>query len=57
MNEDLRLQGNIAYFEDACECILSGVLTIPSGCEGWDKVRYYEDNCTCTRNYKHLEED
>lgn len=46
-----RLKDNIKYFEDSCLCDLK----VPNQTRGWYIVAFYEKNCTCSCNYKHLE--
>ena len=44
------------YFESGCLCLLKG--SIQKQDEAIDSdtaAAYYERNCTCSRNYKHLE--
>ncbi len=41
------------YFETGCLCILNGDLKKHGG--GQEAVEFYEANCKCSRNYKHLE--
>jgi hypothetical protein len=44
------------YFEVGCLCILDGkVERLEAEVNNWKAVEYYEDNCTCSRNYRHLE--
>jgi len=44
------------YFEKGCPCLIKGSMA-----KQGDKVDantaaiFYEENCTCSRNYKHLE--
>lgn len=45
------------YFESGCICILSGnIPKLSSDFDNWEAVEFYEKNCNCSRNYKHLEE-
>lgn len=56
--EAKRLNANRNYFEVGCLCIKVGELKqLPKSTDDGDAVEYYEDNCKCSRNYKHLETD
>ena len=45
-----------AYFEDGCLCIINKEMDKqPESVSDDDAATYYENNCTCSRNYKHLE--
>ena len=53
LKEQERLQFNRVYFEDGCECINSTKTIQRCSVETSDAeaVLFYEQNCTCTRNY------
>ncbi len=44
------------YFEDGCLCIAGGEVSLADqSLSNEDAALYYEEHCTCSRNYKHLE--
>ncbi len=52
------IPANREYFEKGCLCIRDGVIEKqPPEIKDFDVVYYYEQNCICSRNYVHLEED
>lgn len=45
------------YFEEGCLCLISGkILGKARSVPDREAVEYYEASCTCSRNYKHLED-
>lgn len=52
-SEEQRLKFNRKYFEDGCACIKNGALIILGGnVDDKKAVKYYEQNCRCSRNYE-----
>lgn len=44
------------YFEDGCLCLGNGIFDkAGEDVSDSDAARFYENNCVCSRNYKHLE--
>jgi hypothetical protein len=45
------------YFEKGCLCIAEGNISKkPASVDDNEAATYYENNCKCSRNYKHLEQ-
>lgn len=46
------------YFEIGCLCLINNVMKrLPPSVSDKEAGEYYYENCECSRNYKHLEED
>ena len=40
------------HFEKGCLCIFNGTLEKkPASVDNWEAVKFYEENCKCSRNY------
>lgn len=52
--EQRRLSLNRAYFEEGCACIhrAKTLQPCPTNMSDQDAVAFYEQHCTCTRNYR-----
>lgn len=56
MTESERLTLARSYFEDGCLCIHTGQLDpCDNTVDDETAIKFYENNCKCTRNYVHLE--